>query len=337
MDGRRRLAEPLKRARQAGRKQSAPAAGGRRARAGKRRHDQLHQIAEFAARFTTEPVGRLVRRLLLPVIHVRLPRGSGIAASVLLVVATVTYGVVRGGHVPQIMGWATDLRDAGANALGFRIAAIALAGQKQVSREEILAIAGVTGRTSLLFLDADIARRRLKSNPWIADATVLKLYPDRLQVEVTERQPFALWQKDGRVAVVADDGTVLEPYVARRFTSLPLVVGIGAEVRAKEFLSLVGRYPEIRDAVRSSVLVAERRWNLRLKNGIDIRLPETEIERALDTLVTLDREKKLLSRDITSIDMRLPDRITVRLSDAAAQAREDALKPKTAKRKGTDA
>jgi cell division protein FtsQ len=256
---------------------------------------------------------------------------------VLLVVATVTYGVVRGGHVPQIMGWATDLRDAGANALGFRIAAIALAGQKQVSREEILATAGVTGRTSLLFLDADTARRRLKSNPWIADATVLKLYPDRLQVEVTERQPFALWQKDGRVAVVADDGTVLEPYVARRFTSLPLVVGIGAEVRAKEFLSLVGRYPEIRDAVRSSVLVAERRWNLRLKNGIDIRLPETEIERALDTLVTLDREKKLLSRDITSIDMRLPDRITVRLSDAAAQAREDALKPKTAKRKGTDA
>ena len=46
------------------------------------------------------------------------------------------------------------------------------------------AIAGVTGRSSLLFLDADEARARLKANPWIADATVLKLYPDRLHITV---------------------------------------------------------------------------------------------------------------------------------------------------------
>jgi cell division protein FtsQ len=65
-----------------------------------------------------------------------------------------------------------------------------------------------------------------------------------------------------------------------------------------------------------------------------IRLPESDVEHALDTLVALDREKKLLSRDITTIDLRLPDRVTVRLSDEAAQARDDALKPKAVKRKG---
>ena len=64
-------------------------------------------------------------------------------------------------------------------------------------REEILAIAGVTGRSSLLFLDADEARARLQANPWIADATVLKLFPDRLHITVKEREVFALWQKDG--------------------------------------------------------------------------------------------------------------------------------------------
>jgi cell division protein FtsQ len=279
----------------------------------------------------------LLHGLLRPVVNLQFPRGSGFAASALIIVASLGYGMMKGGHLPVIVSQLTDLRDASANAIGFRIAAIALAGQKQVSREEVLATAGVTGRTSLLFLNAETARQRLKTNPWIADAAVLKLYPDRLQVQVTERQAFALWQKDGRVAVIADDGTVLEPYVARRFTALPLVVGVGAESRAKEFLALMGRYPEIRDAVRSSVLVAERRWNLRLKNGVDIRLPESDIERALDTLVALDREKKLLSRDITAIDLRLPDRVTVRLSDSAAQAREDALKPKTVKRKAGDA
>jgi cell division protein FtsQ len=58
------------------------------------------------------------------------------------------------------------------------------------------------------------------------------------------------------------------------------------------------------------------------------------VERALDTLVQLDRDKKLLSRDITAVDLRLPDRVTVRLSDEAFAARQEALKDKKAKKKG---
>jgi cell division protein FtsQ len=87
--------------------------------------------------------------------------------------------------------------------------------------------------------------------------------------------------------------------------------------------------------MRAAVLVAERRWNVVLKNGIDVRLPETEVEQALSTLVTLDRNNKLLSRDITVVDLRLPDRVTVRLSDDASAARQDALnKDKKARKKG---
>ena len=74
------------------------------------------------------------------------------------------------------------------------------------------------------------------------------------------------------------------------------------------------------------MLVAERRWNLHLKSGVDVLLPEAEPERALQTLVELDRDKKLLSRDIVVVDLRLADRVTVRLSDAAAAARDEALK-----------
>jgi len=264
------------------------------------------------------------------------PPGFGIAASVLLLAAALGYGAVAGGHVADVVDWLKDARDQAANAAGFRIAAVSLTGPKEVSREEILTIAGVTGHASLLFLDADAARARLMANPWIADAAVLKLYPDRLQITVTERQAFALWQKDGRVSVIAVDGTVLEPFVEDRYLRLPLVVGRGAERQANDFLAVVDRYPGIVSLLRASVLVADRRWNLRLTNGIDVRLPETNVEQALDRLVMLDREKKLLSRDIVAVDLRLPDRVTVRLSDAAAQAREDALKDKK-KKKGGDA
>jgi cell division protein FtsQ len=262
------------------------------------------------------------------------PPGLGIAASIFLLAATLGYGAVAGDHLPAVVDWIKDARDASANAMGFRIAAISLTGPKEVSREEVLTVAGVTGRASLLFLDADAARTRLLANPCIADAAVLKLYPDRLQITITERQAFALWQKDSRVGVIAADGTVLEPFVEDRYVRLPLVVGRGAERQAKDFLAILDRYPDIRSQLRASIMVADRRWNLRLKNGIDVRLPEANVEQALDRLVALDREKKILSRDILAIDLRLSDRVTVRLSDAAAAAREEALKDKKKKKGG---
>ena len=267
----------------------------------------------------------------------RLPSGIGIAGSVLLLAGALGYGVVKGQHLPDLVAWFKDARDIAANSVSLRIAAISLTGSKEVSREEILTTAGVTGRASLLFLDADAARTRLMANPWIGDAAVLKLYPDRLQITVTERQAFAIWQKDGRVSIIAADGTVLEPFVERRYVGLPLVVGKGAERSAKDFLAVIDRYPDIRSQLRASILVAERRWNLRLANGIDVRLPETDVVAALDRLVALDRDKKLLTRDITMVDLRLPDRVSVQLSDAAAQARDEALQANKKKKKGGDA
>jgi cell division protein FtsQ len=265
----------------------------------------------------------------------RMPRRAGLALSALFILASGAYGMGTGNHLPTVYQVMRDARDQAANAAGFRIVSIALAGNRHVSREEILATAGVTGITSLLFLDVEDTRARLKTNPWIADAVVRKLYPGELQIGIKERTAFALWQKDGRLFVIADDGTVLDPYVAPVRTGLPLVVGEGAHARAKEFLALLDRHPTLRDQVQASVLVAERRWNLRLQNGIDVRLPELHAAAALERLVALEREKRLITRDIVSIDLRLGDRVTVRLSDAAAQARIDAIKDKPKKNGGS--
>ncbi len=283
---------------------------------------------------------RLAHRWMATLIDRAPPQGAGSAAVALLLLATVCYGVERGGHGPEIAANVQELCDSAANAFGFRISEIAISGEHDVTREDILATAGVTGRTSLLFLNAAQVRTRLLTNPWIADAAVLKLYPGRLRVEIKERKPFALWQKDGGVALIAADGTVLEPFVPHRFLKLPLVVGVGAQREAAGFLAALTRYPAIAHQVEASVLVADRRWNLYLKGGIEVQLPEAAPEHALQRLVELDRSKKLLTRDIVKVDLRLPDRVTVRLSDEAAAARDAALKAadkNKKKRKGGEA
>ena len=329
MDGGGRLDQSLKRSWQsATRWFGAPVDEPDCARA---QSDQDHASVGFNPFIGGRRARRLVSRL------AQIPQGAGVAASLLFLGATLSYGAIAGGHVAAVTDWLKGARDNAANALGFRIAAVSVSGGSQVSREQALALAGVTGRSSLFFFNAETARAQLLANPWIADAAVLKLYPDRLLITITERRAFALWQRDGQVNVIADDGTVLQPFVEDRYRGLPLVVGSGAERHAKDFIGLLDRFPEIRSALSASVLVAERRWNLRLTNGMDVRLPENDLQVALDRLVKLDREKNLLSRDIASIDLRLADRVTVRLSDAALQAREDALKANAKKKKGGDA
>ncbi|WP_456761670.1 cell division protein FtsQ/DivIB [Bradyrhizobium sp. USDA 4011] len=265
-----------------------------------------------------------------------LPRRIGLLATLAILFGSLGFGIVRGGHLEEFTTALSDTRNALANSAGFRITTVGINGRKQLSQDEVLAIGGVNGRSSLLFLDADTVRAKLKANPWIADATILKLYPGRLQIDIVERTAFALWQQNGRLSVIASDGAVLEPYVSRRFLNLPLVVGKGADTRAQDFLALLDRYPQVRSVTKAAIFVGERRWNLRLKDGLDVRLPENDVGNALAALSKLDKDEKLFSRDIVAVDMRLPDRLIVQLSEEAGKARDELFKDKKSKKKAGD-
>ena len=298
----------------------------------------LREYLGLRARVSARPaIDRAPPHRLILLIERYLPNRTGIALTVLMLLGSAGLGIVKGGHLDELVAALSDTRNALANSAGFRINTVAINGRKQLSQDEVLAIGGVNGRSSLLFLDAATVRDKLKANPWIADATILKLYPGQLQIDIVERSAFALWQQDGRLSVIADDGAVLEPYVARRFVSLPLVVGKGADSKARDFLALLDRYPQVRAVTKAAVFVGERRWNLRLKDGLDIRLPENDVGNALATLSKLDKEERLFSRDIVAVDMRLPDRLVVQLSDDAGKARDELFKDKKTKKKAGDA
>jgi cell division protein FtsQ len=291
-------------------------------------HRSLPHEAEFSA---PSRATLLFRR-----VCVRLSRPPfrriGLLLSVVLFAGTGAYGAVRGGHVEA---WSAAVREAGdtiARGFGFGIVQVEIAGNRYLSREELLERAGITPHTSLVFLNAEGMRAALKEDARIADATVRKLYPDRLEISIEEREGFARWQRGGKLHLIARDGTVLESDIQSRHIDLPLVVGAGAAQRAAAFLDLLARFPAVREDVRAGVYVAERRWNLRLKNGIDVLLPEEDPALALERLVQLDRSKQLMSRDITVIDLRLPGQVSVGLSEEAAAA----VRSKMPKRKGAD-
>jgi cell division protein FtsQ len=233
MDGGGRLTQPLKRSRAA-----RPAGSAARA--------WLSNLAELPS-----SIRRLHRRWSSRIQGFRLPRRAGLWATGLLFAGTLIYGAIKGGHLPEITTQLRASRDAAANAAGFRIARVAIEGRHTLSEADVLTAAGVTPRDSLLFLDLEAARARLLTSAWIADATLRKLYPGELQIAITERTPFAIWQKAGALFVIAADGTVLAPLTDRRLATLPLVVGTGAEIKAQAFLSVLApcRNPHRRSAL----------------------------------------------------------------------------------------
>ena len=102
-----------------------------------------------------------------------MPHRAGVIATMLLLLGSAGLGVIKGGHVAEVSAALGDSRNAFANSIGFGITTVAINGRKQLSQDEVLAIGGVNGRSSLLFLEAGAVRERLKANPWIAEATVL--------------------------------------------------------------------------------------------------------------------------------------------------------------------
>ncbi len=243
------------------------------------------------------------------------------------------YGLVRGGGASNLVAGYGSPGDFVAGAFGLGIDTITIGGLTELSETDILSSAGISTRNSLLFLDAQDVRERLLKLPLVRDAAVRKLYPSRVSIVVTERQPYALWQKDGQVSVVAFDGTAIDTMRDDRFAALPFVVGEGANARLEEYASLLDAAGDLRGRIKAGVRISDRRWDLITNDGVTLRLPEENPAAAVSRAARLQREARLLDKDIVSLDLRDPTRLAVRLSDDAGAARAEALTRKLGKAK----
>lgn len=257
--------------------------------------------------------------------------GVGLAGALALFATVGWAGFVDGGGYDDLAAREGEPRDILARALGFQISTVTISEPGRMREAEVLAATGVDSRSSLLFLDADDVRRRLMERPLVKSARVLKLYPDRLVIAIDERLPFALWQRDGHVAVVDSEGKTIDQLRDDRFLGLPLVVGEGADKRLPEYAALLGGVGDLAQRVKSGVLVAGRRWTFNMDNGVQVKLPEQNPGAALATLQRLQSEAGILDKEVVSIDLRVSGRVIVRLTEDGALARASAQQRKSVK------
>lgn len=248
-----------------------------------------------------------------------------LGVSALLISGLLAYGL-GGGDKPGSLshGVITGL-DQLAQKAGFSVQEITITGRVRTKPDQIMAVLGTASGGSILLFDADQARLRLEDLEWVKAATISKFLPDTIHVTLVERIPYAIWQKQGRHTLIARDGTQLTSLPAGQYRQLPHVVGAGVDQAATDLFALIDEVAWLKPHIGAFVRVGNRRWKLHLKTGIEIELPEQGIETALAKLTSIQQDHDLLSRDIVLVDMRLPDRVTVRLSDTALGGWQKAL------------
>jgi cell division protein FtsQ len=249
-------------------------------------------------------------------------RLGAVACAAAGVLAVAGYAVGSGWAGARIAATGEGLIGIAAGS-GFEVRNVLVEGRDQTAAADILAALRAERGTPLLAVDVAAAKARLEKLPWIQSAMVERRLPDTLHVRVEERRPYALWQLGRRLSVIDRDGTVIVKDNVARFADRPLVVGEGAELRAWEVLDVIVEDPDLKSRVEAAVLVAGRRWNLRLKGGIEVRLPEEGMAEACQRLARMIRDEALLSRAVSVVDLRQSDRAILRLTPAAANASEE--------------
>lgn len=276
----------------------------------------LIRLRPGAAPQRRTPRQRLRRRLLF----------AGAAAAMAASAIGVGASALRSGR----MAAAVDHDEMALAALaargGFAVDHVAVEGRERTRRAAILAALNVHLGTPILDVDLGAAKTRLQSLTWVESADVERELPNTIFVHLVERRPLAFWQRNNKLSLIDTNGKVIPTDQLDRFGPLIVLVGNDVPQQAAGLLAMLAQEPKLYAEVTAAVHVGGRRWNIKLNNGIEVALPEEHPGAAWRHLAALDQKDQLLERAILEVDMRLPDRLVLRLPPAPKPERGRKLK-----------
>jgi cell division protein FtsQ len=229
--------------------------------------------------------------------------------------AAIVWAVAAGLPRQATLGLATASSEA-----GFVVRQVEIDGATNQPRLSIYREVLDGGSDSMLLADLDSMRARLVALPWVKDASIARRWPDRLVIRIEERRPAAIWQYKGRLRLIDAEGAVLPAPDLAKFAALPLLVGADARLQAPGLLKIVAAQPELAKEMEAALWVGQRRWDIRMKSGETISLPEgPAAEAAFLRFADIHRETPLLGRGFVRFDLRLPDKMVVRVAGEPGQ------------------
>ena len=219
------------------------------------------------------------------------------------------FAVLAFGYVERVRlmdGFVTASAEA-----GLRLETIEVRGRAHTPKPVIIAASELTLGEPMLTISLPALHERLSTIGWIRSVAVERRMPSTIRVEITERVPMALLQTEDGHRVIDETGTVIAGADPSAFGHLTVVAGSSAAGNAAPILNILRTEPELFAEVWAVTFQSERRWDVHLRSGIRVRLPETDPRTAWSQLAIIDHSKRITDRDLAVIDMRVPDQMIV--------------------------
>jgi len=232
--------------------------------------------------------------------------------------------LATGARAERISASVSQGMDSITTGMGLSLRRVQITGASEEANPAIRRALDLRAGQSIISLDLDALRERVQAVGWVKEARVVRLLPDTLRVEVVEHQRLAVWQADGVVQVIDNEGRAITGADPGRYPQLPLVVGRGADTAAAALMPLLIERPRLMGRIDAMIRVDERRWNLSLKDGSVIQLPAVGQESALIRLDAMDQRDRLLDLGFSRIDLRTPGDVAIRAEAAPARTGADA-------------
>lgn len=193
---------------------------------------------------------------------------------------------------------------------GFQVQRVEVTGMERVDQLKVYELVLAEKDRAMPLVDIDKVRSDLLDYGWIKEARVSRRLPDTLAVEIIERKPAAVWQREGKYSLIDAEGIVLQNVKAGDATELPVLNGTDANRHAVALDNLLDNATALKAQVAGASWIGNRRWDLRFKTGETLALPEGEkaAAEALLNFARMDGIHRLLGRDLIHFDLRDPDR-----------------------------
>ena len=205
----------------------------------------------------------------------------------------------------------------GSATIGWGLEDITLEGREKTSAKDILQAVNLKRGDNILEIDLDAVREQIEMLPWIKEVAITRRYfPNVLQKKKKKKNVKSIWQYKNEFYPIDEEGQIIETeYVPQK--NILQIVGEEAPENLNKLLKIIEQDKELFSRIKAASFISKRRWNLifdDVERGVTVKLPEDNMEEAWKKLIKLDKTRGILKRKLTFIDLRLKDKVIVRLN-----------------------
>ena len=170
---------------------------------------------------------------------------------------------------------------------------------------------------NLIGLNFNSIKEIVESSEWVKRASIKKVLPSTLKINVTENDPYAIYFQEGKSFLIDLDGSIITEINLNNYEDdLLFVRGENSPELLEQLIRDISiTFPNLTQTLEEVEFIEKRRWNLKLNNKLLVKLPDENIQQSLKNLKQLFEEQEVMESNIIEIDLRIQGRAALKVLD----------------------